>query len=38
MSRFGVELARGTGRTKKQAEQAAALAALQKLKSGDKQK
>lgn len=38
VSRFGVELAHGTGRTKKQAEQAAALAALQKLKSGDKQK
>ena len=36
VSRFGVELAHGTGRTKKQAEQAAALAALQKLKSGDK--
>ena len=33
VSRFGVELAHGTGRTKKQAEQAAALAALQKLKS-----
>ena len=29
--RYGVELARGTGRTKKQAEQAAALAALEKL-------
>ena len=38
VSRFGVELAHGTGRTKKQAEQAAALAALQKLKSSDKQK
>ena len=30
-SRYGVELARGTGRPKKQAEQAAALAALEKL-------
>ena len=29
--RYGVELARGTGRTKKQAEQAAALSALEKL-------
>jgi ribonuclease-3 len=29
--RYGVELARGSGRTKKQAEQAAALAALEKL-------
>ena len=29
--RYGVELARGTGRTKKQAEQSAALAALEKL-------
>ena len=29
--RYGVELARGTGKTKKQAEQAAALAALEKL-------
>lgn len=29
--RFGVELARGVGKTKKQAEQAAALAALEKL-------
>ena len=32
VSRNGQELARGSGRTKKQAEQAAALAALQKLK------
>lgn len=31
VSRFGVELARGSGKTKKQAEQAAALAALKKL-------
>lgn len=31
--RYGVELARGMGKTKKQAEQAAALAALQKLKA-----
>ena len=38
VSRFGVELAHGTGRTKQQPEPAAALAALQKLKSGDKQK
>ena len=30
--RYGVELARGSGRTKKQAEQAAALSALKKLK------
>ena len=29
--RYGVELARGSGKTKKQAEQAAALAALEKL-------
>lgn len=32
VSRFGKELARGVGRTKKQAEQAAALAALKKLR------
>ncbi|MCH5287263.1 MAG: ribonuclease III [Christensenellaceae bacterium] len=32
VSRYGKELARGTGRTKKQAEQAAALKALQALK------
>lgn len=31
VSRYGVELARGAGKTKKQAEQAAALAALEKL-------
>ena len=31
VSRYGVELARGVGKTKKQAEQAAALAALEKL-------
>ena len=31
VSRYGVELARGMGKTKKQAEQAAALAALEKL-------
>lgn len=31
VSRYGVELARGTGKTKKQAEQAAALAALEML-------
>jgi len=31
VARYGVELARGTGKTKKQAEQAAALAALQML-------
>lgn len=31
--RYGVELARGTGRTKKQAEQAAALAALEKMQT-----
>ncbi len=31
VARYGVELARGTGKTKKQAEQAAALAALAKL-------
>jgi len=35
--RYGVELARGTGRTKKQAEQAAALAALEVLQAQDKQ-
>ncbi len=32
--RYGQELARGTGRTKKQAEQAAALTALEKLRKG----
>ena len=32
VARYGKELAQGSGRTKKQAEQAAALAALQKLK------
>ncbi len=32
--RYGVELARGVGKTKQKAEQAAALAALSKLKSG----
>lgn len=34
--RYGIELARGVGRTKKQAEQAAALAALEKLKEKPK--
>ena len=33
VSRYGVELAQGTGRSKKQAEQAAALAALEGLKA-----
>ena len=32
--RYGIELAQGTGRTKKQAEQAAALAALEGIKAG----
>lgn len=36
VSRYGVELARGTGKSKKQAEQAAALAALEKLKGCQK--
>ncbi|MBR4082222.1 MAG: ribonuclease III [Clostridia bacterium] len=33
VARYGVELAQGSGRSKKQAEQAAALAALEKLKA-----
>ncbi|MDO4484563.1 MAG: ribonuclease III [Clostridia bacterium] len=36
VSRYGVELARGTGKSKKQAEQAAALTALEMLKNSAK--